>query len=139
MYGTGGPSIPMMDSERICLFHWVTNVDKHTEKLIAKKFQNQHIWLYMQYKNVNIINQYFIIYTIFHILWSFHNICSLSSSKLSLNYLYADLVNPLWDGLPQHDMNFKTCNSITLWDLFNLKSTVMGHVVIGILNKCNSF
>ena len=75
----------------------------------------------------------------FHILWYSHNVCSLSSSKLPLNYLYYDLVNPLWDGLPEHDINFKTCNSITLRGLFNLKSTVMGDVVIGILNQYSIF
>ena len=75
--------------------------------------------------------------TMSHILWCIHSICSLSSSKLPLNYLYFDLVNPLWDGLLEHDINSKTCNSITLRGLFNLKSTVMGHVVKGILNKYN--
>ena len=78
-------------------------------------------------------------YTMFHILWCFHNVCSLSFSKLPLYYLYSNLVNPLWDGLLEHDINFKTCNSITLRGLFNLTSTVMGHVVIGILNKYNIF
>ena len=49
--------------------------------------------------------------------------------------LFVHSVNLLWDGLPEHDINFKTCNSITLQGLLNLKSMVMGHVVIGILNK----
>jgi hypothetical protein len=49
--------------------------------------------------------------------------------------LFVHLVNPLWDALPKHDMDFKTCNSITLQDLFNLKSMVMGNVVIDILHK----
>ena len=65
----------------------------------------------------------------------FSQLFSLSSSKLPLNYLYSNLVNPLWDGIFEHDIDFKTCNCITLWCLFNLKSTVMGHVVVGILDK----
>ena len=34
--------------------------------------------------------------------------------KIAIKYLYSDLVNPLWDFLPEHDINFKSCNSITL-------------------------
>jgi hypothetical protein len=49
--------------------------------------------------------------------------------------LFVHLVNPLWDALPKYDMDFKTCDSITLQGLFNLKSMVMGNMVIGILNK----
>ena len=67
----------------------------------------------------------------FHI----HNVCSLSSSKFPLNYLHSDLVNPLWDGLLKNDINFKICNSIILRGLFDLKSMVMDHVIIGILDK----
>ena len=69
----------------------------------------------------------------FHIIWRFHNICSLSSSKLPLDYLYSDLVNPLWDGLPKHDIKFKTCK------VYLIKSTVMGLVVIGIVNQYKLF
>ena len=75
----------------------------------------------------------------FHILWCFQHICSFSSLKLPSNYLYSDLVNPLWDGLLEHEINFKPSNSITLQSLFNLKSTVMGHVVICSLNKYSIF
>jgi hypothetical protein len=78
-------------------------------------------------------------YMMFHILWCFHNVCSLSSSKLPLNYLYYDSIDPLWDGLTEHGINFKTCNSITMQGLLNLKSTVMSHVVIGVLNKYINF
>ena len=78
-------------------------------------------------------------YTMFHILWCFHNICSLSSSKLPLNYLYSNLVNPLWDGLPEHNIDLKTCNSITLQGLLNLKFTIMDHVVTCILDKYSIF
>src|ERR1700738_4212187 len=78
-------------------------------------------------------------YTMFHILWCFHNVCTLSSSKLPLNYLYSDLVNSLWDGLFEHDINFKTCNNITLRGLFDLKSIVMDHVVIGISDNYSIF
>ena len=43
VYGIWNPSIPMVNGERTCLFPWATNMDKHTEKTIAKQFQNLHI------------------------------------------------------------------------------------------------
>ncbi len=51
VYGLGDPSIPMVDQERTYLFHWATSMHKHTEKLIAKEVQNQHIQLCRQYKD----------------------------------------------------------------------------------------
>ena len=43
VFGTRDPSIPTVNGERTCLCYWATNMDKHTKKFIAKKFQNQHI------------------------------------------------------------------------------------------------
>ena len=57
VYGSGNPSVPMIDRERTCLFHWATSMHKHTENLIAKNFQNQHISLCRQYKDAKTLDE----------------------------------------------------------------------------------
>ena len=57
VYGSGNPSVPMTDRERTCLFHWETSMQKHTEKLIAKSFQNQHIRLCKEYKDARTLDK----------------------------------------------------------------------------------
>ena len=55
VYGIGDPYVPMVDREKTCLFHLATSMHKHTKKLIAKEFQNQHIRLYMQYMDATLM------------------------------------------------------------------------------------
>jgi hypothetical protein len=31
VYGSGDASIPMLNKERTCLFHWVQSLEKHTK------------------------------------------------------------------------------------------------------------
>jgi hypothetical protein len=51
VYGSGDPSIKMVDKERTCLFHWTQSLDKHTKQLIRPELQDEHKALCHQYKN----------------------------------------------------------------------------------------
>ena len=51
IYGSGDPTVKMVDRERSCLLHWVTSLNRHTTKLIRPEFREQHIRLCKQYKD----------------------------------------------------------------------------------------
>ena len=57
VYGTEDPTIPLVDHERTCLFHWTISMHKHTKKLIAKEFQSQHMRLCKQYKDATSMSE----------------------------------------------------------------------------------
>jgi hypothetical protein len=42
VYGSGDPSIRMVDKECTCLFHWIHSLNKHTKQLIKPKLQDEH-------------------------------------------------------------------------------------------------
>jgi hypothetical protein len=51
IHGSGDATISMKDQERMCLFHWVQSLEKHTKADIRANLQHQHRQLYRQYKN----------------------------------------------------------------------------------------
>jgi hypothetical protein len=42
IYNSGDATIPMKDQERMCLFHWVQSLEKHTKEDIRANLQHQH-------------------------------------------------------------------------------------------------
>jgi hypothetical protein len=51
IYGSGDASEKLVDKERICLFHWMQSLEKHTKADIHQDLQSQHRILCQQYKN----------------------------------------------------------------------------------------
>ena len=51
VYGSGDPSVKMINRERTCLFHWATSMKQHTDRLIKRELQAQHIRLCRDYKD----------------------------------------------------------------------------------------
>ena len=42
IYDIGDPSLPMVGSERTCIFHWSQSLDKVTQKYIKTSLQFHH-------------------------------------------------------------------------------------------------
>ena len=57
VYGSGDPSVKMIDRERTCLFHWATSMKQHTERLIKRDLQNQHVKLCRDYKAAKTLDE----------------------------------------------------------------------------------
>jgi hypothetical protein len=51
IFGSGDPSIPMVNKERTCLFHWKMALERHTKQLIRPNLQAEHIMLCQEYRN----------------------------------------------------------------------------------------
>ena len=62
VYGSGDPTMKMVDRERSCLLHWMTSLNRHTTKLIKPKFREQHIRLYSQYKDAKTLEEAEVLY-----------------------------------------------------------------------------
>lgn len=57
VYGSGDPSVKMIDRERTCLFHWATSLKQHTERLIKRDMQCQHMKLCRDYKDAKTLEE----------------------------------------------------------------------------------
>jgi hypothetical protein len=50
IFGSGDPTIPMVNKERTCLFHWKMALERHTKQLIRPDLQIEHIRLCQEYR-----------------------------------------------------------------------------------------
>ncbi len=57
VYGSGDPSMRMIDKEHTCLFQEIQLFSKHTKQLIKLEFQGQHIFFCHQYKGAKSLGE----------------------------------------------------------------------------------
>ena len=57
IYGGGNPSLPMVDRERICFFHWLQSLDKVIQKYIKASLWLQHKQLCKDYKDAKTMDE----------------------------------------------------------------------------------
>jgi hypothetical protein len=50
LFGSRDPKVPMVNTERTCLFHWKMALERHTKQLTKPELQSEHIRLCQEYR-----------------------------------------------------------------------------------------